>query len=92
MKILKEEDVIRVMREEWAKKVHALSEEVSLHLKAKVDGDEIEPINPGLKIKHSKTGVEFTVVEIGPAFVTLSFEGKEKTISVDELEEDYVLG
>lgn len=93
MNNIKDEDILRIMREEWSKKVQALSETVDLMLKTKVDGDEKEVLSKDLKIQHKKTKVLYTVGEVGPAFVRLiSPEGQElDPISADKLEDEYEL-
>ena len=45
MKKLQEQDIIRMMREEWLAKVSVLSEEVDLSFKANVDGESKEVIS-----------------------------------------------
>jgi hypothetical protein len=92
MKILKEEDIIHVMREEWQKKVKSLSEDVDLLLKAKVDGKEINPVDTQLKVRHKKSQILYTVDSVSPQDVVLvTPEGEQFMISGAELEDDYEL-
>jgi hypothetical protein len=93
MKNLKDEDVLRVMREEWYKKVNALSEAVDLMLSTKVDGEEKQVVSKGLSIRHKKDKKIFTVGEVGPTHVRLvSPDGQElDPISAEKLEDEYEL-
>jgi hypothetical protein len=92
MKKLQEEDVLRIIREEWAAKVKALSEEIDLALKAKVDGKEKEIISPDLKIRHTKSQLLYTVVSIGPKDVILKTpEGEKFLLDKETLEKEYEL-
>ena len=92
MKNLKEEDVIRIMREEWTKKVKALSEDVDLMLKTKVDKKKVNPIGQDLKIRHKKSQILYTVDEVGPQdAILITPEGEKFMINSQELENDYEL-
>jgi len=92
MKKLQEEDVLRIIREEWSAKVKALSEEIDLALKAKVDGKEKEIISPDLKIRHAKSQLLYTVVSIGPKDVILKTpEGEKFLLDKETLEKEYEL-
>ena len=71
MKNLTEEDIIRVMREEWYTKVASLTEEIDLTFKAKVDGKDKEVISQDLKIRHKKSQLLYTVVSVGPKDIVL---------------------
>jgi len=57
----KDNDFIRLMREEWNAKMAALSEEVDLMFKAKVDGDDKSVVDKGLKIRGKEDQVLYTV-------------------------------
>ncbi len=92
MKILKEEDIIEMMREEWRAKVIALSEEIDLTLKTKVDGEEKEVISQDLKVRHKKSQLLYTIVSVGPNNIILKTpEGEEFLLDKDELEDAYEL-
>jgi hypothetical protein len=93
MKNLREEDILRIMREEWSAKIKALSEEVDIAFNTKVDGKEKEVISPDLKVKHKETGVIYTIRSVGPIDVVLVSPDGEKMLRVDSktLEDDYVL-
>ena len=92
MKNLTEEDIIRVMREEWHAKVMSLTEEVDLSFKAKVDGEDKEVISQDLKIRHKKSQLLYTVVSVGPRDIVLKTpEGEEFLLDKDQLEDEYEL-
>lgn len=89
MKNLSEADVIRIMGEEWDKKVRALTEEVNLVLDGSVEG---EVISPELKILHKTSGIRYTVSSVGPHDVILKTpEAEQFIVDKDELERDYEL-
>jgi len=92
MKTLTEADVIRVMREEWSKKVSALAEVVGLTMKAKAGDGEKELVSPELKVMHRKSGIRYTVDSVGPRDVILRTpEGETFIVDQEELESDYHL-
>lgn len=92
MKNLTEEDIIHVMREEWQAKVVALTEEVDLTFKTKVDGDDKEVISQDLKVRHKKSQLLYTVVSVGPRDIVLKTpEGEEFLLDKDQLEDEYEL-
>lgn len=92
MKNLQEEDIIRIMREEWQAKISALSEEVDLAFKAKIDGENKEVISQDLKIRHKKSQLLYTVVSVGPKDIILKTpEGEEFLLDKDTLEDEYEL-
>lgn len=92
MKVLKESDILRIMREEWNKKVFSLQEKkIELDVKAKVKkGTEKIVISPELKVLHSKSGIRYTVDSIGPKEVILRTpEGKLFNVTTKALEDEY---
>lgn len=92
MKKLQEEDIIRIMREEWQAKVTALTEEVDLTFKAKVDGKDTEVISQDLKVRHKKSQLLYTVVSVGPRDIILKTpEGEEFLLDKEQLEDEYEL-
>ena len=92
MKNLTEEDVVRVMREEWHAKVMSLTEEVDLSFKAKVDGEDKEVISQDLKIRHIKSQLLYTVVSVGSKDIVLKTpEGEEFLLDKEQLEDEYEL-
>jgi len=94
MRNLTEADVIRVMREEWDKKVSTLAETVEIALSSKVgDGSGEQPIlSPELKVMHKQSGIRYTVDSVGPRDVILRTPENDKfLVNKDELEADYEL-
>ena len=92
MKKLQEEDILRIMREEWNAKISALSEEVDLTFKAKVDGENKEIISQELKVRHKKSQILYTVDSIGPRDVILMTpEGEKFLLDKDKFEDEYEL-
>lgn len=93
MKTLNESDVIRIMREEWDKKVESLSETVDIALNSKVDGGEEQIVlSPELKVMHKKSGIRYTVDSVGPRDLILRTpEGEKFIVDATELEQSYEL-
>ena len=93
MKKLTDNEIIRIIKEEWSKKIAALSEDVDLMFKAKVDGEEINPISSGLKVKSKKTGITYTVEEVGPDSVRLLSPDGDDALMINgkDLEDNYEL-
>jgi len=99
----KDNEIIRIMREEWNAKMAALAEEVDLMFKTKVDGDNKSIISPGLKVrskKKTKVGDEqvlYLVAAVSMKGVDLRPpEGPEDGsmdffVTKDELEKEYEL-
>jgi hypothetical protein len=81
--------VLRVLREQRAKQLASLREEVEVAVK--VDGDQKKVIAPGLKVR-SKEGVLYTVHAVGRDSVVLRDPGGQTIhISDKELESGYDL-
>jgi len=92
MKQLKESDIIKLMREEWDKKLSLLSEEVDAVFKGKVDGKEKTIMSPDTKLRHKKTRLLYTLVSIGPRDAILQTpEGKQFLIDINTLESEYAI-
>jgi hypothetical protein len=93
MKELREEDVLRLMREEWDAGVQALTEKVDMVMNAVVDGDEKAPvIAPELKVRHKKSQIRYTVSSVGPRDTILRTpEGEHFLVGKDEFEDQYEL-
>jgi len=94
MKKLSEKEIIRLMREEWTKKVNGLlsekAEKTSDNLKmlARVNGKEKLVISPDLKVE--KDNFLYTVVDANEKEVTLKKpSGEEFTITSKEFEEEF---
>jgi hypothetical protein len=94
-----DDEIIQVIREEWARKVLELTEKIDLMMTTKVDGKSKDVISPGLKVRgkdKEKSKLLYTVEEIGPITVALSYvdlNGKEKLIYIkrEDLEKKYEL-
>ncbi len=92
MKTLTEADVLRTMREEWGKKVKALTETIDMAMKAKPEGEEKIVVTPELKVRHKKSQIRYTVSSVGPKDLILRTpEGEEFIVDAAELERDYEL-
>lgn len=90
MKKLQEQDIIRMMRDEWRAKVSVLSEEVDLSFKANVDGESKEVISKDLKIRHKKSQLLYTVVSVSSKDMILKTpEGEEFLLDKNTLEDEY---
>lgn len=94
MKTLKDEDVVRVMREEWNKRVDRLNEEVELTMGAiKSKNEPANPlITPELKVLHKSSGIRYTVDSVSHKDLILRTpEGEKFLIDGETLERDYQL-
>lgn len=93
MKTLSEDDVIRIMREEWDKRVTALAETVDVAMTSSVDGDNEKLIlSPELKLRHKKSQIRYTIDSVGPRDVILRTpEGDKFIVDAEELENSYQL-
>jgi hypothetical protein len=93
MKTLKENDVIRVMREEWNAGIARLSEQIDIVMNPKIDGDDKQSvITPELKVRHKKSQIRYTVSSVGRSDVILRTpEGDEFIVDQPEFENFYEL-
>ena len=93
MKTLNEQEVLRVMREEWQAGVKALSEQIDMVMHSKVDGPDKEPVlSPELKVKHKKSQLRYTVSSVGPRDIILRTpEGDNFLVDKETLENEYEL-
>ena len=93
MKTLQEADVLRIMREEWGKRVTNLTEAIEVVMAAPVEDQGTEQIlSPDLKVRHKKSGIKYTINSVGPRDVILRTpEGEEFLVDGAELERDYQL-
>lgn len=92
MKKLQEQDVIRIIREEWNAKISLLTEEIDLAIKAKGSKEKEESlvVAPGLKVLHAKSGIRYTVDSVSPRdVILLTPEGEQFYVNADEFEENY---
>jgi hypothetical protein len=94
MKELQQEDILRLMREEWNKKVTTLAEKVDLTLTGKVakgDGEKLL-LSPELKVIHNSSGLKYTIDSVSPRDVILRTpEGDKFLVNAAELEKEYSL-
>jgi hypothetical protein len=91
-KVLSEQDILRIMREEWRKKISLLKEEVEISMKTKIDGKTKEIVSPDLKVRHKESQILYTVVSIGPKDIILKTpEGEDFIIDRKEFEDCYEL-
>jgi hypothetical protein len=92
MKTLKEKDVIRIIREEWEKKVFKIAETAGIAFDAKINGEKMPLISPELKVMHTKSGIRYTVDSVGPRDVILRTpENETFLVDKDTLEKEYHL-
>ena len=93
MKTLTESDIVRIMREEWDAKVAKLSEQVEAALTAKLGkGKEKIIMSPELKLKHTKSGIRYTIDSVGPKDCVLRTpEGETFLVDAATLEKEYHL-
>lgn len=93
----KDNDIIRLMREEWNAKMAALEEEVDLMFNAKVDDDKKSVISPGLKLKSKDEKVLYKVTAVSIRGVDLrppdgpEDGSKDFFVDKDTLEKNYEL-
>lgn len=85
-KQLTEVEIIRIIREEWDKRVSA----ALIELKASLSSGKKEILSPELKVRHAKSGIRYTIDSIGPNDVILRTpEGKQILVGKDVLENEY---
>jgi hypothetical protein len=100
-KILTEDVIVRVFREEFERRQRLITEELKMTLK--IDGEMVPVISKGLKItkdsddnEFGKKGQLYTVEEVGTSGVLLKYvddTGEEKIVRVDSdrLEYEFTL-
>jgi hypothetical protein len=93
MKALCDADVVRLIREEWQAKLDALSEQLDIVMKSKVGKEgEKSLISRGLKVRHKKSQIRYTVSSVGPKDVILKTpEGDEFLVDKESFESHYQL-
>ncbi len=92
MKTLQNEDVLRVMREEWAAKTKELSEQADMVLNAKTKSGTVPVVAPELKVRHKKSQIRYTVDSVGPRDLILRTPENEKfLVDKETLESEYEL-
>lgn len=91
MKILRESDVIRVIREVHRERIEELARELDVLLRTK-DGSQQNVLSPELKLRHAKSGLLYTIDSVGPRDAILrSPEGTTFLVDKEELENNYEL-
>lgn len=89
MKVVTENVIIQIMREEWKRKVEALQRELDMHYKPQQGEKAVNIISIGLKVRD-KAGILYTVAGVHPNRVALkSPEGKVVQVSADEFEKTF---
>lgn len=95
--MLNEADVIRIMQEEWSKKITQLNEEAgaSLTLQSSSDADSVyhnSIISAGLKVIDKKSKVRYTVISLSSSGVILREpEGSDVSIDRKTFESEFEL-
>jgi len=94
MKKLSEQEIIRLMREEWNKKLSRFFESSDkLSTTARVNGEEEMVISPGLKVR-SKDDLLYTVTDVADDSEETDFtlskpSGEEFEVTGKDLESNY---
>ena len=84
MKNLREGDVIRLMREEWYKKLNTIMEGVAV---------KFEDLSTETKVVHKDSGIRYTVTKLGRDEAQLKTpEGKEFIVDKSTMEKSYEIG
>lgn len=90
MNKLDENVVLRLLREQRAKQLDLLREELDVNVN--VDGVVKKVISPGLKVRTSSDGILFTVHSVGKNSIVLRDANGNKFVVTDqELEDLYEL-
>jgi len=88
-KTLKNDDIVRIIREEWDRKYLQLCEKMDVHVKQNGETQK-DVVSVGLKVKKSNTKQLYTVRSLSPNEVELETPEKQKfTITREELGKDY---
>jgi len=92
VKTLDESTVVRIMREEWNKRIDVLCqlhEAMTVDPPIEANGTDAK-ITPGLKLVHKKSRLRYTVDSVSPTFVSLRApEGDTFVVDSDTLEKEY---
>lgn len=90
MKVLREKDVIRMMREEWESRLRGLVEKVDLTFKTKLDGSPKNILSPELSLLHVPSKLRYKIVAVGANECVLANpEGEEFVVDKGTLEAEY---
>lgn len=86
-----DEQLVRIMREEYSKILSDLVEDIDMHVRNS-KGDAKNVIAPELRVRNKKTGYVFTVDSVSPRSVTLrSPDGELISVNQHTLEDEYEL-
>lgn len=92
MRVLRESDILRVMREVHTERITELARELDVLFKPKGKGEEQNVLSPELKLKHKKSGLLYTISSVGPRDAILRTpEGQTFLVDKEELESCYEL-
>jgi hypothetical protein len=95
MKKLSEQEIIRLMREEWNKKLSRfLESDDKLSTTARVNGEKEMVISPGLKVRSKEDDLLYTVADIpedpeDSDFTLSKPSGEEFEVTDKDLESNY---
>lgn len=66
MKTLTEQEIIRLMREEWDAKLSLFAEDVGLTLTKQMGNKTVQMVPDQIRITHKDSGLSYTVVGVTP--------------------------
>lgn len=92
-RVLRESDVLRVMREVHRDRITELARELDVLFKPNGKGTEEQNVlSPELKLRHKKSGLLYTISSVGPRDAILRTpEDKEFLVDKNGLEAEYEL-
>lgn len=91
VKTLDAKTVIGLMREAWEAKVGKLVSELDTHFK-QADGEKKQALSTGLKLRHTSSGLLYTIDSIGTKDVTLlTPEGETIVVNFKSVDADFEL-
>ena len=91
MATLNEGDIIRLLREEYDRKIQEVMDELDVFVNLGKLG-KTNVLSPGLKVRENESGLLYTIVAVTPDGCTLqSTEGEEFRVDNSELEKRYEL-
>jgi hypothetical protein len=92
MRTLQESDIIRIMREEWRARQAILAEQIDMVMSSKIGKEEEPVLSPGLKVKHKKSNLRYTVASVGTQdIILMTPEGDQFLVDGPSFEEEYRL-
>jgi hypothetical protein len=91
MKKLTESDIIKMMKEEYDHRINKFLSENDIDIMSNVPGDGLQKvIASGLKVKHKKSRLLYTVSSVGRQdTILMTPEGDDFIIDNSTLENDY---